>query len=166
MPNLFSNLLKTLSLIENVKVFPTLTLLVISGISPIIFYNFTSASFPPLLQPDGPTAVSSFSKAELFAKTFATNSTLDDIGHIRPTPPSSDYFIPKISILYYDGFQALSRLDFRKAYGLDGVPPIVLKNCASKLTHCLIKLFLLCLSISTYPSCWKFANIQPVPKKR
>ena len=31
MPNLFSNLLKTLSLIENVKVFPTLTLLVISG---------------------------------------------------------------------------------------------------------------------------------------
>ena len=29
--------------------------------------NFTSVSFPPLLQPDGPTAVSSFSKAELFA---------------------------------------------------------------------------------------------------
>ena len=34
--------------------------------------NFTS-SFPPLVQLDGSTAVSSFSKAELFAQTFATN---------------------------------------------------------------------------------------------
>ena len=56
--------------------------------------NFTS-SFPPLLQPDVSTAVFSFSKAELFAQTFTTNSTLDDTGHIPPTPPS-DYFIPKI----------------------------------------------------------------------
>ena len=28
-----------------------------------------------------------------------------------------------------------------------------------------IKLFRLCLSTSTYPSCWKFAHIQPIPKK-
>ena len=32
MPNLFSNSLETLSSIENVKVFPILTLLVISGV--------------------------------------------------------------------------------------------------------------------------------------
>ena len=56
--------------------------------------NFTS-SFPPLLQPDDSTAVSSFSKAELFIQTFATNSTLDDTGHIPPTPPPSDYFMPE-----------------------------------------------------------------------
>ena len=30
---------------------------------------------------------------------------------------------------------------------------------------CLIKLIHLCLSTSTYPVCWKFAHIQPVPKK-
>ena len=36
MTNLLSNLLKTLSLIENIKIFPTLTLLVISGIKTII----------------------------------------------------------------------------------------------------------------------------------
>ncbi len=53
----------------------------------------------------------------------------------------------------------------RKAYGPDGVPPIVLKNCASVLTPCLVKLFRLCLSISTFPSCWKYAYVQPVPKK-
>ena len=97
--------------------------------------------------------LSSFSKAELFAQTFATNSTLDDTGHIPPTPPPSDYFIPKIKILYQDVFQALSGLDSRKTYGPDGISPVVLKNCASELAHCLVKLFRLCLSTSTYPSC-------------
>ncbi len=53
----------------------------------------------------------------------------------------------------------------QKAYGPNGVPPIVLKNCASVLTSCLVKLFHLCLSTSTFPSCWKYAYIQPVPKK-
>ena len=42
--------------------------------------NFTSSSFPPLVQPDGTNAISSISKAELFAQTFANNSTLDDSG--------------------------------------------------------------------------------------
>ena len=107
--------------------------------------NLTSSSFPPLLQPDGPTAVSSFSKAERFAQTFAINSTLDDTGHIPPTPPPSDYFIPKILIIFYDVFQSLSGLYSRKAYGPDEVPPVVLENCASELAHCLVKLFCLCL---------------------
>ncbi len=56
-------------------------------------------------------------------------------------------------------------LDSRKAYSPNGVPPIVLKNCASVLAPCLVKLFHLCLSTSTFPSCWKTAHIQPVPKK-
>ena len=70
-----------------------------------------------------------------------------------------------MKVLHYDVFHALSGLDSRKAYGLDGVPPVVLKNCASELALCQIKLFRLCLSSSTYPSCLKFAHIQPVPKK-
>ncbi len=56
-------------------------------------------------------------------------------------------------------------LNLRKTYGPDGVPLIGLKNCGSVLTPCLVKLFLLCLSTSTFPSCWKYAYIQPVPKK-
>ena len=90
--------------------------------------NFTSSSFPLLLKPDGPTAASSFSKSELFAQTFAANSTLHDTGHIPPTPPPSDYFIPIIKILHYDIFHALSGLDSWKAYGPDGAP-----RCSQKL---------------------------------
>ena len=115
--------------------------------------------------PDGSIAVSSISKAELFAQTFASNSTLDDSGLIPPSPPPSVYIMPSIKISFNDVFYALSGLDSRKAYGPDGVPPIVLKNCASVLAPCLVKLFHLCLSTSTFPSCWKFAHIQPVPKK-
>ena len=116
-------------------------------------------------QPDGSTAVSFISKTELFAQTFALNSTLDDSGLIPPSPPPSDIIMPLIKITYNEVFYALSGLDSRKACGPDGVPPIVLKNCASVLTPCLVKLFHLCLSTSTFPSCWKFAHIQPVPKK-
>ena len=65
-----------------------------------------------------------------------------------------------------DVFHALVGLNPWKASdGPDGVPPIVLRNCASVLAPCLVKLFQLCLSTSTFPSCWKFAYIQPVPKK-
>ena len=52
-----------------------------------------------------------------------------------------------------------------KANGLDGVLPVVLKNCTSELTHCLVKLFRLCFSTTTYHSYWNFAYIQPVLKK-
>ena len=127
--------------------------------------NFTSSSFPPLFHADGTTAITSISKAELFAQTFANNSTLDDSGLVPPSIPPSDYFMLPIKILRNDVFHALAGLNPRKAYGPDGVPPIVLRNCASVLAPCLVRLFQLCLSTSTFPSCWKFAYIQPVPKK-
>ncbi len=73
--------------------------------------------------------------------------------------------MPVIKILRSEVFPALSGLNPRKAYGPDGVPPIVLKNYASVLSPCLVKLFRLSLSTSTFPSCWKYAYEQPVPKK-
>ncbi len=73
--------------------------------------------------------------------------------------------MPIIKITYNDVFYDLSDLESRKAYCLDSVPPIVLKNWASVLAPCLFKLFRLRLSTSTFPLCWKSAHIQPIPKK-
>ncbi len=73
--------------------------------------------------------------------------------------------MPGIEIISNDVFYALSGLNLQNAYGPDGVPPIVLDNCASALTPCLVKLFHLCLSKSIFPSCWKYAYVQSVPKK-
>src|SRR6201990_1347100 len=127
--------------------------------------NFVSSSFPPLISSDGTTAVLLSSKAELFAQTFASNSTLDDSGAIPPPSTPSNSIMPIIRISSKDVISALSELNTKKAYGPDGIPPVVLKTCASELAHCLGKLFRLCLSTSTFPSCWKRALIQPVPKK-
>ncbi len=93
------------------------------------------------LNTNGSIAVSSISKAELFPQTFCNNSTLDDFVHIPPTHSPSDSFMPVIKILPNDAFYAFSGLNPQKAYTPDGVPPIVLKNCASVLTPCLVKLF-------------------------
>ncbi len=122
-----------------------------------ISYNFTSSCLSPLLNPDGNTAVSYISKAELFSQTFWNNSTLDDSVHFPPTHHPSDSFMPFIKILHNDVFNALSGLNSQKAYGPDGVPPIVLKNWASILTASQVKLFRLCLSTSISPSCWNYA---------
>ncbi|MPC17220.1 hypothetical protein E2C01_010069 [Portunus trituberculatus] len=84
--------------------------------------NFTS-SFP-----DGTTAISSISKAELFSQFFV-NTPPWMIEFVPPSPPPSDYFMPSIKVLHNDVFHALTGLNPRKAYGPDGVPLIVLKNC-------------------------------------
>src|SRR6201990_3342646 len=127
--------------------------------------NFASSSFPPLVSSDGTIAFLPSSKAELFAQTFASNSTLDDSGAVPSPSTTSNLFMPKIVISSKDVTSALSELNTKKAYGPDGIPPVVLKTCASELAPCLGKLFRLCLSTSTFPSCWKRALIQPVPKK-
>ncbi len=110
--------------------------------------NFTSSSFPPLLNRDGTSTVTSISKAELFAETFSANSFLDNLGHILPTHPHSDSTLPVMRILNNDVFSALSGLNPQKVCGPVGVPPYVLKNCASMLTPRVVKLFHLCLSTS------------------
>ena len=50
-----------------------------------------------------------------------------------------------IKILRNDVFHAPAGLNPRKAYGPDGVPPIVLRNCAFVLAPCLVKLYQLYL---------------------
>ncbi len=76
----------------------------------------------------GSTAVTSVSKAEIFAQTFSANSTLDDSGHFTHIHTPSDYFVTVIKILKSEVFHDLSGLNPRKAYGPDGVPPIALKT--------------------------------------
>ncbi len=45
------------------------------------------------------------------------------------------------------------------------MPSVVLEIYASVLTPCLVKIFRLSVSTSTFHSCWKYAYTQPVPKK-
>ena len=115
------------------------------------------------ISPEGTLSVSYLSKAELFAQTLAAiNCTLGDNRHIPLTPSPFDYLIPKIRILHYDVFHSLSGFDSLKTYCLDGVPPVVLRNCASELAPCLVKPFHLCLPTSAYSSCWKLLTFNSI----
>ena len=59
----------------------------------------------------------------------------------------------------------LRSLKTDKASGPDGVPPRFLKEFAEELAPVLCRLFRLILISCTYPSSWKHALVQPVPKK-
>ena len=59
----------------------------------------------------------------------------------------------------------LKSMNVRKASGPDGIPPRVLRECASELAPVLVQLFTLCLNTNTFPLCWKRAFVQPIPKK-
>ena len=61
--------------------------------------------------------------------------------------------------------RVLKRLKVNKSSGPDGIPPVVLKNCRFTLCGPLSRLYHLSYSSGFYPSAWKLANVQPVPKK-
>ncbi len=163
-PNLFSNQPKTISLIESAKTLLFL-ILPVTGILPKIslptlplplsLLSLTrTAVLPSLLS----LKLNSFLKPSVITPSW----TILGIFLLLISPQTHLWLI---KILPNEVFYALSGLNSQKAYGADGVPPIVLKTCASVLTPCLVKLFCLSPSTSTFPSCRKYAYVQPVPKK-
>ena len=52
-----------------------------------------------------------------------------------------------------------------QSLGPNGFPPTLLKSCRASLSRPLSRLFYTSYSSGIYPSEWKLANVQPVPKK-
>lgn len=127
--------------------------------------NFCKSTFPPLIS--GEEIISTAQgKAELFASQFAENSTLN------PPPNAQLPSIPRVAHTMSDIIfktkkvqKILSSLNIRKASGPDGIPAIVLKKCAPELAPVLARLFQISYNRGIFPSHWKTARIQPVPKK-
>jgi len=127
--------------------------------------NFCKPVFPPLIRSNNTIAISPAEKADLFGVDFSSNSTLDDSEFPPPTPLPLSNPMPRPKITYRKVVRELNSLDVSKAYGSDGIPPRVLKKCASALAPALVRLYQLCLSTQTFPICWKHSLVQPVPKK-
>src|SRR3978361_1022265 len=127
--------------------------------------NFKTTSFPPLTADDGATAVTAKEKADMFARLFAANSTLDSQGKAPPSVPNTNTSMPDITFCHRTIKRILSKLDCNKAVGPDGVPAIVLKKCAPELTSILVRLFTMSYKRGKFPSSWKLARVQHVPKK-
>ena len=130
-----------------------------------ILNNFCKSNFPPLIRPDGSIACSPTEKANLFGSLFSANSTVDDSN--APDPPTLPISnpMPAPILSARKVRRILSSLKVGKASGPDQVPTWFLREFAAEIAPVLCRLFRLILSTSTYPSVWKHALVQPVPKK-
>ena len=128
------------------------------------FSNSGKSSIPPLF--NGPEVLtSSRDKAELFAKMFSTNSTLDDSDHELPDfPPRTDSILGSIDISPKKVASIIASLDPSKATGPDSIPVIVFQKCSPELSPILSKLYKKCVLESCFPSCWKLASVIPAYK--
>ena len=135
------------------------------SLSKKIFNNFCNSSYPSLIRPDGSIACSPTDKANLFGSYFSANSSLSDSNAPDPPPQPLSNPIPSIIISARKVRRVLRSLKTNKASGPDGILPRFLKEFADELAPVLCRLFHLILISCTYPSSWKHALVQPVPKK-
>ena len=104
-------------------------------------------------------------KAELFARTFSSNSDLNSSGHSLPTlPRHGGTTLSELTITPQFISNIIARLKTATAPGPDNIPVIVLKMCAPELSPVLSKLFNKCLAYGCFPSCWKCASVVPAFK--
>ena len=129
-----------------------------------IFNNFCNSSFPSLIRPDGSIACSPTEKANLFCSYFSANSSLSDSNASDPPTQPLSNPIPSIIISARKVRRLLRALKTDKASDPDGILPRFLKEFADELMPVLCHLFRFILISCTYPSSWKHALVQPVPK--
>ena len=127
--------------------------------------NFCNSNFPSLIRSDGSVACSPTDKATLFGSLFSSNSTISDSNASEPPTLPLSNPIPSLIISTRKVRRVLRSLKMNKAPGPDGIPARFLKEFADELAPVLCRLFRLILTTSTYPSSWKHALVQPVPKK-
>lgn len=114
-----------------------------------------------LLDPYGTTVVT----AALFAQTLYVNFALDYFWHIALTHSPTNSIVPVSKFFYNDVFYSLVDPNPHNPYGTDGVPAIIFKNYASLLAPISDQAFPSLPVKSIFPSCWKYAYVQPVPMK-
>ena len=90
-----------------------------------------------------------------------------------PVPDMSPHVTPPSPPPVFSDFSLASREEIKAAIlassdatcPLDFIPTIVLKSCMESLLHPITILINLCLSESTFPSCFKTAIVKPLLKK-
>ena len=60
--------------------------------------------------------------------------------------------------------KVIRNFDSSKAFRLDFIPLVVLKNCEHELSYILPELFNMCRKESCFPDCWKVSLVVPVFK--
>ena len=96
---------------------------------------------------------------------FAKNSSLSESDQPLPFTTRATCTMPELYIQTSEVKRVLANLDIKKSSGPDVMPARVLKLCSSSLAKQLRNFFFISLKMSKFRSCWKIANVPPVPKK-
>ena len=122
----------------------------------------------PLKRENGDMAVSDEDKAETLNNFFGSVFTKEDESNLpesKPTEWSGGKAIADIIVTPAAIEEKLSKLNINKAYGPDGIPPIVLKELRESLSTPLSYLFNKSIESGALPEEWKTANVTAIFKK-
>ena len=124
-------------------------------------------SLPQILYLGPSSETSDFGKASLFNQYFhsvfsTSRPPLDPL--TLPPPDSVMSLMCDLENSMQDVFLQLSSLTAGKASGIDNIPTIVLKSCATALCGPIHHLFLQCISQAYIPQEWKTHYITPIFK--
>lgn len=126
-----------------------------------------SPRIPTTIEFDGTTSSTATEASNLFARFFQSvyNTTTPAtypgcFQHV----PVYDINLPVIQMSTDEVQKALEDVDVSKGAGVDGLPPLFLKHCASSLAFPVACLFNQSLAEKTFPAIWKTARIVPIHK--
>ena len=101
----------------------------------------------------------------LFLTNFFTQSSpLQVLSRIPLLSPPPAFLLDKLEITVHDVFVGLSHLSSKKSVGIDDIPSVVWKSCATALCEPVHHLFTLCFSQSYIPPEWKIHCVTPIFK--
>ena len=109
------------------------------------------------------SAANSIKKANLFNDFFFNQFSESSKYDVDVNFSNREFHSFRFNILTVTNI--LKNIDVNKSPGPDGIAGIVLKKCASNLSHPLSILFDISFSTGQLPSDWKLANVVPVHKK-
>lgn len=138
--------------------------------NPKLFFKFVNSkrkvsSYPSTMKFNDTTHNNDAEIANIFAEFFST--TFSTNIHKKSTYPykitsSSSIHIPSLDVsTVLNNIKSIKSSD---KPGPDGIPSIIIKNCADSLVNPLTSLFNYSLKFGLFPSCWKESFIIPLYK--
>lgn len=140
--------------------------------NPSRFWEFvknlqSSNRIPPSVTYNGIEAHNTSEAADLFAEFF--ESVFSKVSPVQRSNifahlQEHDFSFPDLQFSPDEVLEALRDLDIKKGPGTDGIPPLVIRNCAAALCIPITCIFNCSLRERTFPAAWKMAYIVPVYK--
>jgi hypothetical protein len=122
-------------------------------------------NIPPLFE-NGKYISSFREKASIFNNYFALQCQPFDIESSLPVfTPLTGNHLSSITFSHSHIIKIINKLDSKKANGFDEISAAMLKICPEEVARPLYLIFKKCFELGSFPSSWKYANVQPVHKK-